>query len=323
MGDERWNLIAPDKDMGRPAVEGWITVDKARSLFKLAGKDFDELKKQAATRGFKPVPLGLTASITLHNSLRTIDSQNVIGIVEGSDSALKREFVIYSAHWDHSGKTAEGIFHGARDNAAGVASLIELGRAFTKLPSPPKRTIAFLAVTAEEQGLLGSEYYATNPVYPLAKTLANINMENLNVHGRTKDLTVVGLGLSELDDYARAAAAEQGRVIVPDPDAAKGVYYRSDHFSFARAGVPALFLKQGSDFVGRPAGYGQKVRDDYNDHDYHRPSDTVKPDWELSGAADDLQIELAVGYRVAQADRYPEWKPGTEFKARRDAMLKK
>jgi Zn-dependent M28 family amino/carboxypeptidase len=231
--------------------------------------------------------------------------------------------VIYTAHWDHLGKTPQGIFHGAEDNAIGAAGLVELARAFTKLPAPPRRSILFLSVTAEEQGLLGSEYYSVTPIYPLAKTLADINMDGLNVHGRTKDLTLIGYGASDLDDYTRDAAGEQGRVIRPDAEPEKGGFYRSDHFNFAVRGVPALDPDAGVDFIGKPAGYGQKVRDDFTAHTYHQPSDVVKPDWDLSGAREDLMVFFAVGYRVAEADTFPEWKPGNEFKARRDGMLKK
>jgi len=320
---EQFDLVTPDKNMGRVSIEGWITLEQGEKLLKMAGQDFDALKKLAATREFKPVPLGVTASMTIHNTLRTLDSQNVVGKLEGGDPKLKDEYVVYTAHWDHLGKGPEGIFHGAVDNAVGTAGLVELARAFTKLPSPPKRSILFLSVTAEEQGLLGSEYYSVTPIYPLAKTLANINMDGLNVHGRTKDLTLIGYGASDLDDYARDAASEQGRVIRPDPEPEKGGFYRSDHFSFAKQGVPALDPDLGIDFVGKPADYGRKIRDDYTAHDYHQPSDVVRPDWDLSGALEDLKVFFAVGYRVAEADKFPEWKPGNEFKARRDAMLKK
>src|SRR5205807_8137051 len=215
------------------------------------------------------------------------------------------------------------IYHGAKDNAVGTAGLLEIARAFTKLPAPPKRSVLFLAVTAEEQGLLGSQHYSVTPIYPLAKTLANINMDGLNLHGPTKDLTLIGYGASDLDDYTLEAAAEQGRVIRPDAEPEKGFYYRSDHFNFAKQGVPALDPDEGVDFLGQPAEYGKKVRDTYTEHDYHQPSDTVSPDWDLSGAREDLKVFFAVGYRVAQADRVPEWKPGNEFKAKRDEMLRK
>ncbi len=315
---EQFDLVTPDKNMGRPAIEGWITLDKARELLKLSAQDFDTLKQQAATREFKPVPLGVTASMTIRNSLRTIDSQNVVAKLEGSDASLKNEYVVYTAHWDHYGKTAEGIFHGAVDNGVGTAGLLEVARAFTKVMPAPKRSIVFVSVTAEEQGLLGSQYYSVTPIYPLAKTAAAINMDGLNVHGRTKDLTLIGLGASELDDYAKAAAAEQGRTVHGDAEPEKGFYYRSDHFNFAKQGVPALDPDEGIEFVGKPADYGQKVRDDYTNNRYHTPKDVITPEWDLSGAAEDLKLFFAVGYRVAQADKFPEWRPGNEFKAIRD-----
>jgi Zn-dependent M28 family amino/carboxypeptidase len=217
----------------------------------------------------------------------------------------------------------DAIYNGAKDNAVGTAGLLEIARAFTKLLSPPKRSILFLSVTAEEQGLLGSQYYAVTPLYPLAKTVANINMDGLNVNGRTKDLTLVGYGASDLDDYARDAAGEQGRVIRPDPEPEKGFYYRSDHFNFAKQGVPALDPDDGVEYVGKPAEFGEKVRTEYTEHNYHKPSDIVRPDWDLSGAREDLKVFFAVGYRVAEADRMPEWKPGNEFRARREESLKK
>jgi len=318
---EQFDLVTPDKNMGRVAVEGWITLDQTRALLRSAGQDFDVLKAQAATREFKPVPLGVTASMTIKNSLRTIASRNVVAKVEGSDPKLKDEYVVYTAHWDHFGKTSDGIFHGAEDDALGCAALIEMGRAFTKLSTPPRRSILFLAVTAEEQGLLGSQYYSVTPIYPLAKTVADINMDSWNVHGRTKDLTLVGFGASDLDDYARDAAAEQGRVVHGDAEPEKGFFYRSDHFNFAKQGVPALNPDAGVDYVGKPAEYAKQVRDEWNEKRYHTPKDVVYPDWDFSGTHEDLKVFFAVGYRVAQADKMPEWKPGNEFKAKRDAML--
>ena len=320
---EQFDLVTPDKNMGRVAVEGWITLDQTKALLQSAGQDFDALKAQAATREFKPVPLGVTASMTIKNSLRTIASRNVVAKLEGSDPKLKDEYVVYTAHWDHFGKTADGIFHGAEDDALGCAALIEVGRAFTKLPTPPRRSILFLAVTAEEQGLLGSQYYSVTPIYPLAKTVADINMDSWNIHGRTKDLTLVGFGASDLDDYARDAAAEQGRVVHGDAEPEKGFFYRSDHFNFAKQGVPALNPDAGVDYVGKPSEYAKQVRDEWNENRYHTPKDVVYPDWDLSGTNEDLKVLFAVGYRIAQADKIPEWKPGNEFKAKRDAMLQK
>jgi Zn-dependent M28 family amino/carboxypeptidase len=312
--------------MTRPAIEGWITLDKAKALFQSAGQDFDTLKKQAATREFKPVPLGVTASMTVKNSLRTIDSRNVLAKLDGSDPQLKSEYVVYTAHWDHFGKNADGIFHGAEDDALGCAALIEVARAYTKLAPPampPKRSILFLAVTGEEQGLLGSEYYSVTPVYPIAKTVANINMDSWNVHGRTKDLTLVGFGASDLDDYAAEAAAEQGRVVHADAEPEKGFYYRSDHFNFAKQGVPALDPEAGVDYIGQPADYAKKTRAEWNAERYHTPKDVVLPSWNMDGLREDLKVFFAVGYRVAQADAFPAWKAGSEFKAKREAMLRK
>jgi Zn-dependent M28 family amino/carboxypeptidase len=292
----------------------------------MAGQNFDELKTLAATRDFKPVPLGLTASIRLRNKLRTMASQNVVAKLEGRDARLKDEYILYTAHWDHLGigpaVDGDRIYNGAVDNAVGTAGIVEIARAFAKLPQKPRRSILFLAVTAEEQGLLGSQYYSVQPVYPLTKTAAVINLDTMNVHGRTKDLTVVGFGASDLDDYARDAAGEQGRVLRPDPEPEKGFYYRSDHFNFAKQGVPAFYPDEGVDFVGKPAEFSAKVRGEYTEQRYHKPFDVVRPEWDLSGAREDLKVFFAVGYRVAEADKFPEWKPGNEFRAIREKMLK-
>ncbi len=326
--DEKFDLVTADKNMSRVNIEGWITTDTAKKILKLGGQDFDTLKQQARTREFRPVPLGLKASMAIKNKLRTIDSQNVLARLEGSDQQLKDEYVVYSAHWDHLGigapdKKGDKIYNGALDNASGVATVLEIAHAFTQVQPQPKRSILFLMVTAEEQGLLGSQYYATNPLYPLNKTLANINIDGVNQWGHTKDLTVVGMGASDLDDYLKTAADEQGRVLRPDPEPEKGFYYRSDHFNFAKQGVPALDPDSGIDFVGKDAAYGKAKRDEYTDIDYHQPSDEIKPDWDLSGAVDDAQLLFAVGYRVANTSKLPEWKPGNEFKAKREESLKK
>jgi Zn-dependent M28 family amino/carboxypeptidase len=324
---EKFDLVTPGKNMERAAIEGWITLDAAKKIFALAGQDFEALKKQALTRAFKPVPLGVRASLAIRNTLRTIDSRNVVARLEGSDPRLKDEYVVYSAHWDHLGVgtpvKGDKIYNGALDNASGVATVLEIARAFTQVKPPPKRSVLFLLVTAEEQGLLGSQYYSINPLYPLNKTVANINIDGVNQWGRTKDLTVVGMGASDLDDYLRAAASEQGRTLRPDPEPEKGFYYRSDHFNFAKQGVPALDPDSGIDYVGKDAEYGKKKRDEYTETDYHAPSDQIKPDWDLSGAVEDAQLLCAVGYRVANADRIPEWKPGNEFKAKREESLRK
>jgi len=327
MGRERFNLVTPDKNLARASIEGWISLDAATALFKMAGQDYQELKARAATRDFEPVPLGLTASMGVTQAMRTVESANVIAKLEGSDPTLKNEYVIYTAHWDHLGVgdpvNGDSINNGALDNASGTAMVLEIARKLKSLETAPKRSTLFLFVTAEEQGLLGSQYYADFPLYPLEKTLAVINVDGINQWGRTKDLTVIGLGASDLDDYAQPAAAEQNRVLRPDAEPEKGFYYRSDHFNFAKKGVPAFDPDAGVDFIGKPEGYGKQKRDEYTSRDYHAPSDEIKPDWDLSGAAEDGKLFLAMGYRIANADTFPEWKPGNEFKAIRDKALAK
>ncbi len=324
MGGERFNIIAPDNNASRSKIEAWITLEQAKSLFTLAGQDFDQVKAQAATREFTPVPLGLTASMNLKTTRRTVESQNVIAKLTGSDPVGRDEYVVYTAHWDHFGIGAavdgDSIYNGALDNATGTAALLAFARAFKALPAAPRRSILMLAVTAEEQGLLGSQYYAERPLYPLAQTVANINVDGVNVDGRTSDVTVIGLGASELDDEVQAAAAIQKRVVRPDAEPEKGYYYRSDHFNFAKVGVPALYTDGGVDFVGESPDYGTKARERYIAEDYHKPTDQVKPFWRMDGAVDDLRLVLMVGYWLAQSDRFPEWRPGNEFKAARDAQ---
>jgi Zn-dependent M28 family amino/carboxypeptidase len=324
---ENFDIQTPDKNMNRVAVESWITNDRARELFTAGGQDFDALKKAAVSKDFKPVALNAKANFQVKNSLREINSNNVIAKLEGSDPALKNEYVIYTAHWDHLGKDpklqGDQIFNGALDNASGTAAMLEIADAFTKLATPPKRSILFLAVTAEEKGLLGAKYYATNPLYPLNKTLANINMDGVNQWGKTKDVTMVGDDNSTLIDVLRESATQQGRVVKPDPEPQKGFYYRSDHFEFAKVGVPALYPDSGVDYVGKDANYSQQKRDEYTKVDYHKVSDQIKADWDLSGAVDDAQLLTIIGYRIAQADKYPEWKAGSEFKAKRDQMMGK
>ncbi len=321
-GKEHFTLAGPDNNMGRIPVEGWITNERARQLF-----DLDALKKAAVSKEFKPVALPWRGQIKLDNAIRRIESQNVIGKLEGSDPQQRDEYLIYMAHWDHLGigppnDKGDNIYNGAVDNASGTAALLQLAQAFTKLPKPPKRSILFLAVTGEEQGLIGSEYYAHFPLYPLKKTAAAINMDGMNLLGRTKDVVVIGLGMSTLDDDLRAAAKLQERRVDPDAEPEKGFYYRSDHFSFAKQGVPALDPGEGVEYVGRPAGWGMKMRERYTNEDYHKPTDEVKSDWDFSGAIQDMELYFQVGLRVANSPSWPEWKPGTEFKAKRDAMMK-
>jgi len=315
---ENFDLQAPDKNLGRSAIEGWVTRDWAMKLCAAAGFDFDTLKQHALDKEFKPEPLGLKASFSLNNKIRLVTSRNFVARLEGSSKKLRDEQVIYSAHWDHLGRDAslagDPVYHGALDNASGVAGLIELARAFRKLPGPPKRSILFLSVTAEEKGLLGSRYYAEHPLYPLANTVADLNMDGLNPWGRTADLQVIGTGNSSLEDLLAQAAATQGRIVEPEDTPERGHFFRSDHFEFVKVGVPALYFKAGTNYLGKPVDYGVKKVEEFVRHDYHKPSDNVQADWDLSGAVDDLRLLFQVGWSVAQANSRPAWKPESEFR---------
>jgi len=323
---EQFDLESPDKNMKRLALEGWISHETAEKLFRMAGLDLGKLSAAAAMRDFRPVPLGLRAKISIHNRLRTIDSHNVIARLTGSDPKLRDSYVIYTAHWDHFGigpeVNGDRIYHGAVDNASGTAALLEIARAHKHLKTPPRRSILFLSVTAEEQGLLGSRYYAEHPLYPLARTAMDINMDTMNVHGRTRDIVMIGMGNSTLDELVADVAGEQGRTVRPDPEPEQGHFYRSDHFSFSKEGVPAFDPHYGIDFIGRAEGWGLEMKRKYTAENYHKPSDKIQSDWDMSGAVQDAQLYFLVGYRVANSDVMPEWKPGTEFKAKRDAMLR-
>ena len=283
----------------------------AAEFFRAAGADLAALRTAATKPGFRGVALGGVASFALTVQVRQVDSANVIARIPGSDARLKNEYVIYSGHWDHHGKVGDQIFHGASDNAAGTAGVLELARAFQGMQPRPRRTMLFLWPTAEEKGLLGARYYVEHPLYPLQQTVANINLDYFSNWGwgRTKDFSIVGIGNSTLDDVAAAAVKAQGRVVTGDTDPEQGFYFRSDHYEFARGGVPSIETSPGIDYVGKPASFGIGKRDEYIGHDYHQPSDVVKPDWDLSGAVEDLQVLLDVGYRVAQADGRPAWKP--------------
>jgi len=319
---EQFDVLSPDAEKRVP-IEGWVTLDKAKELLTDAGQNFDSLKAAAARKDFKPVALDAKANFDVKIDSRKIQSHNVVAKIDGSDK--KDEYVVYTAHWDHLGKdatlTGDQIYNGAIDNASGSSAIIEIAKAFTKLPAPPRRSVLFLSVTAEEKGLLGAKYYATHPLYPLNKTVANINIDGINQWGRTSDFTVIGLGNSTLDDALTDVLKASNRTVRPDAEPEKGFYYRSDHFEFAKQGVPALDIDAGIEYVGKPAGYGIQKRDEYTKNNYHQPSDEVKPDWDLAGAVDDLRVLFRVGYFVAQADALPQWKAGTEFKAKRDSMM--
>jgi Zn-dependent M28 family amino/carboxypeptidase len=292
-------------------VQAMVTADRVKAMFAAAGMDFDALKAAAAKPGFRGLELGgAMASFELTARVREVDSANVIAKISGSDPKLKDEYVIYSGHWDHHGQVGEKIFHGASDNAAGTAGVLELARAFKSMNPAPRRTMLFLWPTAEEKGLLGARYYVEHPLYPLAKTVANINLDYFSNWGwgKTKDFSIVGIGNSTLDDVTAEVVKEQGRTLTGDTAPEQGFYFRSDHYEFARKGVPSIETSPGIDYVGRPADFGTRMRAEYIAHDYHQPSDVVKPGWDLSGAVEDLQVLFEVGYRVAQADGRPEWK---------------
>ncbi len=323
-------IIKPEgEDPNNPAVPGWIHLDAAKAMLKSAGLDFDQLKAAAMMRNFKPVPLGLTGKLSVHNTWRALDSNNAVAMIEGSDAKLKNEVVIYSAHWDHfgiddnlPGPRNKQIYHGAQDNASGVAALLELAKAYKALPQAPKRSILFLVPTAEERGLMGSYYYASHPLYPLTQTRININMDMMNVLGRTRDIAVSGHGKSNTDEWLQKLAKVQGRK-ARAADAEGGLYFRSDHFPFAKKGVPVLFTETGSDFIGKPASFKQEKQHEYETQIYHKVVDEVNPDWDLAGAVQDTQLLFQVGYDVAQGRYTPAWKKGAEFFAANKALMKK
>ncbi|HZR05746.1 MAG TPA: M28 family peptidase [Candidatus Udaeobacter sp.] len=324
---ENYQIDSPNKNMDTVGAPSWITLDVAKKLLTDCGQNYDTLKKSAITKEFRPVALKAKANIDIKQQLRSFKSHNVIGKLEGRDSKLRDEYVIYTAHWDHLGRHPElqgdQIFNGAIDNASGVASVIELAAAFTKLNPPPKRSILFMATTAEEAGLLGAKFYALHPLYPLNKTLADINIDTVNLWGKTHDIEDLSNNNSTLDDLLGAAAKHNGREMKPNSQPEKGSFYRADHFEFSKRGVPSLYTGGGKDFTGKPANFGQEKKDDYTTHHYHQVSDEVDPNWDLSGAVQDIDLLFEVGYQVANGDKFPEWKPGSEFKAKRDAMLKK
>jgi Zn-dependent M28 family amino/carboxypeptidase len=317
----------PNKNF--PPIPAWIHLDRAKDLFHASGLDFDLMKKSALSKDFKPVLLKSKNQMKVKNTWRTVESNNVLAKIEGSDPTLKNEYVIYTAHWDHfgmdeklAGAKTQKIYHGALDNASGVAALLELARAFKQLPVAPKRTIIFLATTAEEQGLLGAQYYANHPLYSLQKTLANINMDGMNMWGRTSDVEILGFGNSTLEDVLNDAAKKQNRSVNPESRAELGGYFRSDHFEFAKVGVPALYMKSRTQYIGQPADYAKQKVDNYIANDYHKVTDVIHDDWNPSGAMEDMALLFDVGMRVSQAANFPQWKPESEFRARREQMLK-
>jgi len=314
-------LQSEDNGMNRTVVEGWIGLDVARKLFALGGQSFEALAASARKKDFKAVDLNLTTSFKVKNKIKKSVTYNVLASILGDK--LKNEAIIYSAHWDHLGVgekvQGDSIYNGAVDNATGVASLFEIASAFKKLPKNPTRTILFISYTAEEQGLLGSEYYAKHPTFPLNKTVANINMDMMGLAGKTKDIVVYGYGQSELEDYAAASAKKQNRVLVPDPVPSSGLYYRSDHFNLAKVGVPSLFTGSGVDNIKKGREWGLKKVADFTKNRYHSPQDNFDAkSWDLSGIVEDVRLLFDMGYRLSNESTYPKWKDGSEFKSIRE-----
>jgi hypothetical protein len=313
----RENMTLRDgSERTRLKAQALVTMEKAAAIFAAAGNDFERARAAAAAPDFRPIELGARIAIRVNNQVRRFESQNVLAKLEGSDPVLKNEYVIYSAHWDHHGREGDRIFHGASDNAAGAAGILELARAFRALTPAPQRTILFLWPTAEEKGLLGSHYYVTHPLYSLSSTVANINLDYFSNWGwgRTRDFGIVGIGNSTLDDLTADAVQRQGRILTGDTAPEMGFYFRSDHYEFARAGVPSLETSPGIDYAGKAAGFGELKRADYIAHDYHNATDMIKPDWDLLGAVEDLQVLLEVGYRVAEQPARPTWKPNAVWR---------
>jgi len=316
-GRERFDLA--DAPEPKTPLAGWLSQEAAQELLAPNGLSYPAALERAVRRDFRPILLTQRFEADVRLQGRPVQSRNVLGLLEGSDPILRRQYIVYSAHWDHLGRDSrrEGdqIYNGAADNAVGVAGLLELARVFA-LGKPLRRSVLFLAPTAEEQGLLGARYYVRNPPYPAASTLANLNIDGLNTWGRTRDVRQIGAGHSTLDELLKKVARDARRRLLPDPHPERGMFYRSDHFEFMRLGIPALYLKSGGDYRDHPKGYGERRVTEYIDNDYHKVSDDVKPAWDLRGAAEDLGLLQEMGSRLATARDWPQWKPESEFKSR-------
>ncbi len=315
-------LQQADKHRSRCEIEGWITDSAATKLFASAGITGD-IRAIARKRDFKAIPLNMTVSVGLKNDLKYAQSKNVIAILKGS--TRPDENIIYTAHWDHFGIgpviKGDSIYNGAVDNASGVAAVLSVAKAFTQSSTKPQRSIIFLAVTGEEQGLLGSEYYATHPIFPLNKTVANLNMDALGFYGPTNDIAITGKGQNDIEDYITAEATAHGWHTIGDKKPGAGGYYRSDHFNFAKVGVPAVDVNTGEESIAHPGDWGNKQAEDYNANRYHQPSDSYTPAMDATGMAQVANIMFNVGFKLSNETTFPGWKPKSEFKAKRDAMM--
>ena len=313
---------------GAPALKfaGWITEDVARQLFKAAGQDLDALTKAAASRDFKPVPLGVRLNGTVSSSIRPFDTANVVARLKGSDPKLRNEAVLYTAHHDHLGigrpdETGDAIYNGAIDNASGCAILIEMARVWATTATPPKRSILFAAVAAEEQGLLGSAYFGEHPTIPAGRIALNINFDAVPEYGRVSDVTMNGVERTTFYPIAQRVTKALGITIVPDQQPEQGHYYRSDHFSLGKVGIPAFSIDEGEEVIGKPAGFGKKMSDEYRDKRYHQPSDEFDPNWDWTAGVQMAQLGYWLGQEAANTATMPNWNPGDEFRAARDASL--
>jgi Zn-dependent M28 family amino/carboxypeptidase len=294
----------------------WVTDEAARRLMKLAGQDLDALRTKAATRDFQPVKLGLKGKLNLKSEVKRVAAPNVVGVIEGSDPQLRNEYVVYSAHWDHLGigapnKSGDTIYNGALDNASGVAVVLAIAETIAR--TPPKRSSLFLFPTAEEQGLLGAEWYAKHPVVPIEKTAANINLDSMNVLGPTQDFIPLGAERSTLKGVVEAVARDMGLRVSPDARPEQGSFFRSDHFPFAKAGVPSISLKEGNDYVGHSKEWGEEQFRAYNTAHYHQPSDEMRDTWDYRGMIQEAEIALAIGRRISDMPEKPRFNPGDEF----------
>lgn len=312
----------PAGDEPHSQITAWMVEDAARKLVAAAGLDLDRLRESADNRDFEPVPLGITTSIGMDVEIARTKSANVLGLIPGSDPALKDEVVIFTAHHDHLGigkPNAEGdnIYNGAYDNASGVGLVMSIAQGFKALPKAPRRSVLIALVGGEEQGLLGSRYYAEHPTFPSGKIAVNINYDGGNIWGLTHDITFVGVGKSTADKLVKTFSDQQGRVVKPDQFPSRGYFYRSDQFSFALIGVPAVYLKAGTDFVDRPAGWGKEQVNHFTEVNYHQPSDEYEDSWNFDGAVIDAQLGFRTGLAIANADEMPTWNPGDEFEAAR------
>jgi Zn-dependent M28 family amino/carboxypeptidase len=316
----------PAESEPRIQIKAWVTESAARTLLKAAGKDLDKLVAAARSRNFKPVPLGVRTSMAFTNTLSRTQTANVAGLLPGSDPALKQQVVIFSAHHDHFGigepdKQGDRIYHGARDNASGCAQVLSIARAFAALEPRPRRSVLVLFVGVEEQGLLGSLYYALHPTIPAGRIAADINYDGGNIFGRSRDVTLLSSGKSSLDNDVEAVAHLQGRVVIPDQYPDRGYYYRSDQFSFAKVGVPGVYLDMGLDYPGHPADWGRQQKEAWELTHYHQPSDKIEPSWSFDGMIDDAQLGFLTGWLVAQSHEMPTWNAGDEFEGARQKAL--